>query len=193
MRMRALPAAMVAVTALTLSACADAPGASAGRANRVDASFAQSMRVRDLQAVSLAQLARDRSTNDAVQQLAGMIIAERQPAADATAGWLATWDQGPLPLSPGSSGPSTPVLVSPGLFLPSEITRLSAQQGTEFDIAFLTMMISHHEAAIDLAAIEEVQGRYVHAIEMAQTIRETQTAQVDMMKALLRSALSRRE
>lgn len=90
-RMRTLSVATVAATALPLSACADARVAPAGRANDVDTSHAQSMRIRDLQDVSFAQLSRVRGANDAVQQLADMFITERQPAADAATKWLATW------------------------------------------------------------------------------------------------------
>ena len=62
---------------------------------------------------------------------------------------------------------------------------LSAATGAEFDRQWLTMMIEHHEGAIEMANIEIADGSNPDAQEMAREIVASQQQEIDTMQALL--------
>jgi uncharacterized protein (DUF305 family) len=195
MRIRTLVIMMISLFGSVLSACSASDQNAASLANAADRTFTQAMFVRDIQAVSLAQLVQDRSENADVRRVADNIIGERQPAVEALAGWLSSWDQAVVPLSMASRGPSTnarvgPGLVGPGLYVPPDVRRLSALRGAEFDTEFLTAMIALRESTNTVAAAEVRRGRYVHAVALAESLQKSQSVQVETMKALLRSSRS---
>ncbi len=54
-----------------------------------------------------------------------------------------------------------------------------------FDLDFASMMILHHQAAIDMCKIEIAQGRDEQIIAMAQSIQTLQTAQIEQMELFI--------
>ena len=46
------------------------------------------------------------------------------------------------------------------------------------------MMIEHHEGAVEMAETEEAEGQYEPAVELAEDIQESQTAEIEKMQAL---------
>ncbi len=50
---------------------------------------------------------------------------------------------------------------------------------------FLTMMIEHHEGAIEMAKTEQADGEYADAIELAEGIETAQTEEIQTMQGLL--------
>ena len=50
---------------------------------------------------------------------------------------------------------------------------------------FLTMMIEHHEGAIEMAKTEEEDGAFKDAVELARRIQKDQAAEIRTMEALL--------
>ena len=50
---------------------------------------------------------------------------------------------------------------------------------------WLTMMIAHHEGAVDMAKTEQTDGQYKSAIELADNIIASQTKEIDTMNDLL--------
>jgi uncharacterized protein (DUF305 family) len=52
---------------------------------------------------------------------------------------------------------------------------------------FLTMMIEHHEGAIEMARTEQSEGQNAHAKALAAAIEKAQTAEIAQMKQMLRS------
>lgn len=167
--------------ALLISGCA---GPQVSRANATDAFFARSMIERDLQAISMSELVDNRSDSNAVRDMAEEIIAYQEPAATAMTGWLTTWERQTPAKNVSSTVDSLTTADDPGLFTSTDLKRLSAKEDEEFDLAFLAMMIAHHQAALALAATEEELGSDVHAVQLAQRIQETQTGQIQTMKAL---------
>jgi uncharacterized protein (DUF305 family) len=59
--------------------------------------------------------------------------------------------------------------------------------GAEFDQMFLTMMIEHHQGAIDMAEMEQSDGENPDAIAMAEQIQTAQESEVETMQQLLGS------
>jgi len=66
-----------------------------------------------------------------------------------------------------------------------EMSELASAQGGEFDGMFLTMMIEHHEGAISMAEEEIENGESSEAVDLAETIRSTQEAEVEEMRSIL--------
>ena len=49
------------------------------------------------------------------------------------------------------------------------------------------MMVEHHTGAVEMAEAEQEDGRYAPAVELAGTIIESQTAEIEAMEGLLGS------
>jgi uncharacterized protein (DUF305 family) len=65
------------------------------------------------------------------------------------------------------------------------MTKLESLNGTEFDTLWLESMISHHQGAIEMAKAEIANGENVDARRLAQTIIDTQQAEIGQMKQML--------
>ena len=62
---------------------------------------------------------------------------------------------------------------------------LAGMSGTEFDRMFLTMMIEHHRGAVEMATAESAEGQNADAIALAESIRDSQNAEIAEMQQLL--------
>ena len=67
----------------------------------------------------------------------------------------------------------------------AEMARLGTLRGEKFDRAWLTMMIEHHQGAVEMAEKEIADGSNDEAVAMARTIVETQNAEISRMQQLL--------
>lgn len=192
MHIKTFATAFVAVASLIgLSACSGSDD-SAAAFNDADVSFAQDMIPHHRQATEMAKMAADRTENEQVLELAGKIIAAQQPEIDTMTGWLTSWDKkvpsesddagGMKGMDHGSSSSGMP-----GMMTEKDMSALAAASDAEFDELFLTMMITHHTGAIDMAAEEEDKGKYNHAIDLAKKIQVDQAGEIDTMEQLLSS------
>lgn len=202
MRQRHLFAPLAALAAAALVACGGTTGDNAGSSaassptgaastgsapagpyNNIDVEFAQMMIPHHRQAVKMADLAATRAGNPQVKQLAATIAAAQQPEIAVMAGWLRSWGEPTaMPSMPGHDmGGGT----MPGMMSESNMMSLEGLTGTEFDRSFLTMMITHHQGAIDMARTAQRDGLYKPAIELAKSIQTSQTAEIRTMKDLL--------
>jgi len=55
----------------------------------------------------------------------------------------------------------------------------------DFDRMWLTMMIVHHEGAIEMSQTELAEGVNPEARQLAESIIATQQAEIDEMRAML--------
>jgi uncharacterized protein (DUF305 family) len=202
---RGMVAGAAVTTALILSACgggtsssssgtshdgmtasSSAP-ASAATFNDADVSFAQSMIPHHQQAVQMAAMAEGRASNAQVKDLAAKIRAAQQPEIDTMNEWLTAWGKPtPMPgMSPSADMSGMDHGSMPGMMSDADMAKLAAAKGTAFDKQFLTMMISHHEGAIEMAKQETAQGSNPDAKALAQKIITDQQAEITTMKGLL--------
>lgn len=181
MRIRTIVIAITATLSLVgLAACSNDDKASAAKFNTSDVSFAQDMIPHHRQATEMAALAKSRTKNTDVLDLASKIIAAQKPEIDLMSGWLKAWDK-PVPEAmPGMDG-------MPGMMSAEDMAALEKSSGDEFDQMFLTMMIKHHESAIEMARTEESKGKSADAISLARRIQKDQAAEIRTMEALLKS------
>ncbi|GIF16332.1 DUF305 domain-containing protein [Actinoplanes teichomyceticus] len=155
----------------------------AGTHNDADVAFAQQMIPHHRQAVEMAAMADGRAGDARVTALAGQIRAAQQPEIDTMTGWLTAWGA-PAP-SAGDTMGDMHHDAMPGGMSESDMTALHNAKGAEFDKQFLTMMIEHHEGAVEMARTETAQGADPQAKALAQKIITAQQAEIATMKGIL--------
>jgi uncharacterized protein (DUF305 family) len=177
--------ALALITAATLAACGSTTPTAVHQAvdhNDVDVTFAHQMIPHHAQAVRMAELAPTRAASDQVKRLAAAIQSAQQPEIDQLTAMLTSWGAAP-PADPGMSGMDQGSM--PGMMTDAQMTGLGQTTGAEFDRRFLTMMIGHHEGALDMSATELAQGRNPTAQALARKITDAQRAEIDQMRRLL--------
>lgn len=164
---------------------AASPAASAvGTFNDADVTFAQAMIPHHQQAVQMAGMAEGRAADAEVEELAGKIQAAQQPEIDTMTGWLTAWGR-PAPEPHMSMGSGMGHDSMPGMMTDADMAELMDATGAAFDEHFLTMMISHHEGAVEMARTEVAQGSNPEAKALAQKIITDQQAEITTMRTIL--------
>lgn len=202
---RAVLAAATVTAALVLAGCGGdsghagghasatssaSAGTTAGPHNAQDVSFAQGMIPHHRQALEMAELAAERASSAEVKDLASRIEKAQDPEITTMSGWLTSWGED-VPASSGSTAGSMPGMdhsdgsAMPGMMDGSDMDKLEKASGADFDTMFLTMMIEHHEGAVDMATTEKDKGAHGPATSMADGIVTAQTAEIAEMNKLL--------
>ncbi|MEN3533886.1 DUF305 domain-containing protein [Microbispora sp. ZYX-F-249] len=152
--------------------------------NDRDIRFAQMMIPHHHQALEMAKLAEDRAGSSKVKELAKQIEAAQDPEIRTMTGWLESWGV----QAPGEDGMPMDHMDHgmPGMMSAEDMRKLEGLKGAEFDKAFLTMMIQHHEGAITMAKEEQGAGVHEPAKQMADSIIPGQSAEISTMKKLLK-------
>jgi uncharacterized protein (DUF305 family) len=158
-----------------------APTAGAEQFTAQDEAFASDMIVHHRQAVQMATMAPDRSTDQKVLDLAKRIEAAQQPEIDTMSGWLEAWGSAmPEDMSGHDMGEAMP-----GMMSAADMADLEGLKGSAFDQKFLSMMIAHHEGAITMAETQAADGMDPAAIALAKTIITAQAAEITEMRGLV--------
>jgi uncharacterized protein (DUF305 family) len=150
--------------------------------NATDVQFATDMIPHHRQAVDMATLADTHASSAEVKALAAKIRKAQEPEIATMSGWLTAWGE-PVP-SPGAMHHDPGDMGGmPGMLTDTELRQLGAATGPAFDKLFLTLMIKHHEGAVETATTAQSQGSAVK--QLAGSIVTSQTAEIAEMKALL--------
>ncbi|MDA2950364.1 MAG: DUF305 domain-containing protein [Mycobacterium sp.] len=185
---------IAAATVIALSGCstgaredrgaADAPPTSAEAAtgrNTDDVMFAQLMIPHHQQAVELAALVPDRSTDPELIRLAATIAGQQQPEITAMKAMLAQWEvESSETPHQGAHG-----MTMAGMVDEATMVRLEALKGPEFDTLWLRSMIAHHQGAIEMANVEITDGSNVDMVGLARAIVSAQQREIDQMTQML--------
>ena len=122
-----------------------------------------------------------------VQQLAQQIKAAQGPEIEQMTQWLQQW--GAPTASPGMHMPGMDHemggMVMSGMMSPKQMKELRASRGTQFDQLWLSMMIEHHQGAIDMAQQVEASSSNPQVQELANQIIAAQQAEIATMQELL--------
>lgn len=62
------------------------------------------------------------------------------------------------------------------------VTSLKDKQGEAYDAAFITDMVVHHEAAVDMAKLSEKQAKHPEIKELSEDIIAAQEREIHAMK-----------
>ena len=204
--MRKTPAiaALVLGLSLTLAACGseetgDNTGTStevsATEHNDADVAFATDMIQHHAQALSMVDLTMGRDLDPEVQALADDIRAAQAPEIEVMSDWLQEWGED-IPetvrdhanaghdtedMDHGDMGDSE----MPGMMSAEDMQALEDASDAEFQDLWLEMMVEHHEGAVEMAETEIADGQFNSAVDLAENIVESQTAEIKKMEGLL--------
>ncbi|WP_033283241.1 DUF305 domain-containing protein [Streptomyces sp. NRRL F-525] len=196
---RTVLAVTASVAALTLAACgnggdgkasggtATASATKAGGHNAADVSFSKDMIQHHRQAVEMAGLAAGHASSAQVKSLATKIEGAQAPEIKTMSGWLTSWgEQVPEDMSGMDSGMGHDMSSStPGMMSDADMGKLEKASGADFDTMFLTMMVEHHEGAVDMAKTEKADGSYAPATALAAGVITAQSAEIKQMNKML--------
>ncbi|HXH80342.1 DUF305 domain-containing protein [Nocardioides sp.] len=201
---RALGATTLAMTlALSAVACGN-DDTSEGRAevsatehNDADVEFASDMLQHHAQALSMVDLTLERPLDPEVQGLAEQIRAAQAPEIETFTDWLTDWDE-EIPETMrdhANAGHDMDEMDEsedgmdhgdmPGMMTADDMQALEDASDDEFQTMWLEMMVEHHEGAVEMAEAEQSEGQYKAAVELADDIIESQSAEIETMEELL--------
>ncbi|SNR90826.1 Uncharacterized conserved protein, DUF305 family [Streptosporangium subroseum] len=159
-----------------------------------EAGFARDMATHHAQAVEMAFIARDGSTDESLRRLAYDIIITQTAQRGIFTGWLQQWglnQTGERPEMAWMTGHSHGVTAAapttmPGIASKDDIKRLTDAKGKEKEILFLQLMIRHHEGGVQMAqGLLKLSDRD-EVTTMAQHIVDGQTSEISLMTDMLR-------
>lgn len=161
---------------------ASAPGSkgtpAAGPHNTADVEFASGMVPHHQQAVGMAAMAlRHGGTPDFVK-LAKAVKAAQAPEIEQMSGWLVGWGE-PVPDASSHTGHT-----GAGMMSQKDLDDLDAMMGSGFEGMWLTLMVKHHQGALDMARAEVAKGRNAEVRKLAQSIITSQTAEIATMRKM---------
>lgn len=173
-----------ATTSAVESTIPDTSGEAAAH-SAVDVMFAQMMLPHHQQAIEMSDiiLAKEGIPQE-VTQLAEEIKNAQGPEIQQLTEWLDQWGE---PAEPEGGHDGHDMAEMDGMLSDDELQQLSDAEGTDAARLFLEQMIDHHEGAITMAEDEVADGSYPPAVELAQTIIDTQQQEIDTMRELLDS------
>lgn len=202
---RGLITTLVVVIALALGAAGFALGTVTGGKDlssavpvpsdsSVEVGFARDMITHHQQAIEMAGVTRDNSTDPAVKLLAFDIETGQLDQVGQMQGWLQTWGKNPnnpgqpmdwMPASESHMDHSVDGLM-PGMATEAQLTALRSARGKALDVLFLQLMIRHHQGGIPMAqyAIDHASQPVVR--DLAEAMVKAQSAEVINMERMLR-------
>ncbi|WP_109211482.1 MULTISPECIES: DUF305 domain-containing protein [Microbacterium] len=176
-------------------------GAATPGTSSPEAGFSRDMQVHHAQAIEMAMEIYRKTDDSELRVLAYDIATGQAGQRGQMYDWLVQWG---LPQSGGpmmqwmeaseaghahgatSSEPMTDdeAHAAMGMASADEIDALMDATGQEADCLFLTLMIRHHEGAIPMAEALLELGTDARALEVAQAIKNGQTAEIDAMRSI---------
>jgi uncharacterized protein (DUF305 family) len=164
----------------------------------IDAGFVRDMITHHDQAVQIAQVARDHSTDPAVRLLAFDIETQQLGQIGQMRGWLQTWELSEQTDRPrmawmGDQAPthqhdeaSADGAFMPGMATTTELTKLRSLSGKALDVLFLQLMIRHHQGGLPMARYAADNARVDYVQELAGKVVSAQTSEIVTMEQMLR-------
>jgi uncharacterized protein (DUF305 family) len=167
-----------------------------------EAGFARDMQVHHDQAVQMAFMIRDKTSNPTLATIAYDIITTQQQQSGQMAAWLQVWGlpatgtQPPMAwmaghLGHGSGTSAVPTSTAsgsaamPGMATPAQLAELEGAKGPAADRLFLRLMIAHHRGGIVMADAVLSSTEQPQVRRLATAIASSQRAEIEQMTELL--------
>jgi uncharacterized protein (DUF305 family) len=172
-------------------------------AESIDVGFAQDMRVHHLQAVTMAGIERDNTSDPVLRGFAFDVESTQLAQSSEMAGWLTVWGRPQLPdagaphmewmseggthtHSNGEGGRTTGAVARmPGMATSDELNKLRKLTGKELDVFFLQLMLRHHEGGLEMAEYAAERAAKGYVKNLADKIVQSQANEADLMKTYL--------
>ncbi|WP_326565769.1 DUF305 domain-containing protein [Amycolatopsis rhabdoformis] len=169
-------------------------------AGSVEVGFAQDMSTHHLQAVTMANWARDHTTDPEVKQLAFDIESTQTEQVGRMKGWLMLWDQpeqapgaymtwmtepmghGGMQMPTSAPANGAPM---PGMATDAELAKMRTLTGRALDVDFLQLMLRHHEGGTAMAQYAQDHTNLPAVKALCRSILVSQGAEINQMKIML--------
>ena len=191
----AAAALLVAAGAITYAVAEDeGPDTAVPSAGSADAGFARDMAVHHQQAVEMAYIVRDRTTDEEVRRLAYDIAQTQANQRGMLLGWLDLWglpkvsSDAPMTwMGMGGMADGKDGALMPGMATDAELTKLGTLNGRQAEVFFLRLMTAHHKGGIHMA--EGCVAKCTVGVEkrLAQGMVEAQQSEIDLMADMLKA------
>ena len=147
-----------------------------------DVHFMQGMIAHHGQAIHMSRLAAARGANPRVLKFAMKIDQSQEVEIRQMQEWLRANGQ----VAPEAESWRT--MSMPGMLTVEQLARLDSANGREFDRQFLTLMIQHHQGALQMVAdllATPLAAQDVNVSVFATDVEVTQTAEIGIMQQML--------
>ena len=147
-----------------------------------DVEFMQGMIAHHAQAIYMSRMAEAHKAGPRLLRLAQKIDQSQVAEISIMRGWLRQNGQ----FAPDTSAWRTTTM--PGMLTKAQLEELDAATGPAFDRAFLTMMIQHHEGALQMVKnlfATPQAGQEVNVNVFANDVVTVQTAEIGVMNRML--------
>lgn len=177
----------------------------------VEAGFARDMQTHHAQAVQMAMIIRDKTTDPTLRALSYDIATTQQQQIGQMYAWLTMWrlpqtsiqapmawmsatgggHSMPMPDTTGVGTPTGPMAAQmgdgsmPGMASQADLDRLQQASGTAAETQFLTLMIAHHQGGVAMAQAALDRTSNTQVTTLAGAIVTGQQAEIDQMRQLL--------
>lgn len=164
----------------------------------VDAGFSRDMQSHHDQAVEMSYIVRDRTDDEQVRSIAYDIARTQADQSGQMAGWLQSWGLTPTGSQPvvawmaghdhgsasGATGEYTESTM-PGMASRNELDALQKASGKDAEVLYLRLMIRHHQGGVPMAEAAVAGADRPEVRRLAQSIIDSQTAEVGTMTTML--------
>ncbi|WP_086668832.1 DUF305 domain-containing protein [Lentzea kentuckyensis] len=165
-----------------------------------DVGFCQDMSQHHLQGIQMANMARDRSSDPEVRQLAFDIASTQLEQVGRMKGWLMMWNEHEQNVSGvymawmndagvhghGATTPEAGKPLMPGMAMTDELTKLRTMPaGRDFDVYFLQLMLRHHMGGAPMAEYAATRASQPFVRTLAENMLKSQSAETELMKDYL--------
>lgn len=157
--------------------------------NDADVTFVSGMVPHHDQAIEMADTILEKDPSEPVRDLAEQIKAAQEPEIEQLNDMLETFGEessdGGHSGHGGGSETDTGTEMHAGMMTDEQMQQLMDASGSDAERMFLTLMIEHHNGAVEAAEMEIVDGQYAPAVELATKIRDDQRAEIVEIEQLL--------
>lgn len=153
-----------------------------------EAGFSRDMSAHHAQAVEMAEIVRQRTTDPEIRTLATDIALTQQGQIGRMQGWLDAWSLPATGLDEPMTWMGHPVEATslmPGMATGADVASLGTLPTEESDVRFLQLMIPHHQAAIEMARTILDQTDEPAVRSFASNVISSQTAEIQAMEDML--------
>ncbi len=166
----------------------------------VDAGFARDMSAHHSQAVEMAMLVADRTTEPEIRVFGHDIALTQQEQIGRLKGWLVSWGLSPTGSQPamawmagsahGAHDKAQMTLLSdgrmPGMATTGDLDRLRALTARPAEVLFLQLMVAHHRGGIVMAEHAAKEAGEAVVRDLAAAIAAGQSAEIDVLQKKLK-------
>lgn len=149
---------------------------------KADVEFMQGMIAHHAQAIAMSRLAETRGANPRVLRFAMKIDQSQRAEIRLMQEWLVANKQ----FAPDTTSHTTMMMA--GMLTPAQMKMLESTKGTEFDRQFLTLMIKHHEGALQMVKDLFASPRAAQDVDVnvfANEVENVQTVEIQLMQQML--------